>query len=114
MSGHNLERTLPPGDRDDAPTFDLGDAIRDTPLDQTPDVPLAPSLRANDPEAARLKKLERHASEGLKEMCAAFRLLSEHDRLAYRGAISRCALLLTEAASLARLLADPPASRAKE
>lgn len=108
MSGHNLDRTLPPGDRDDAPAFDLGEAIRGTPL-----APEAPTL-TDDTTAARIARLIPFVTEANKALMESLRLLSAGHRADARSAMDRCSKLLTEAAPLARLLANPPATRAKE
>src|SRR4051812_6567423 len=99
MSGHNVARTLPPGDRDDAPSFDLGGAIRDTPLVHDDAPPLT-----DETDAARLAKLSRTTAEGHNQLTEALRLLAEGKHQLYAAAISRCADLLTEAAALSRVL----------
>lgn len=94
MSGHNAARTLPASDRDDAPTLDLGEALRDTPLHAD-----APPLD-DDPEH-HLLKLTRIVPEVLKDFCTCLYAMRGGNRQAAIGALKRFDTNLTEARALA-------------
>lgn len=63
----------------------------------------APPL-TDETDAARLAKLGRFTTEANKELMEALRLLAEGHHRGYAAALSRSSQLLTEAASLSRLL----------
>lgn len=111
MSGPNAARTLPPGDRDDAPSFDLGPALQDMPLVE--DAP--PAGPTHHPDIVlRVADAMRHLNEAhhhLDEALIAFALRNEADM---RAAFARCDFHASKAATRSRLLADPPLLRARK
>lgn len=103
MSGYSAERSLPPSDRDDAPTFPQ--------LEAEAAAPDAPPL-TDETDAARLRRLARHLGEGVQFSLEAQTALSERNFPRYRACITRAAEHLTDAASLAGRLSDPRTARA--
>lgn len=92
MSGANAARTLPPGDRDEAPELPIEPRHDDAP-------PLT-----DETDEGRLARLTRHHADGTRHMGEAMRLLAAGKHQAYAASMSRCATELTEAASLSRIL----------
>lgn len=93
MSGANAARSLPPGDRDEAPELPIEPERHDD----------APPL-TDETDEARLHRLGRHFAEATKHFTTAVIMLAAGKSQAYASAMSRCATDLTEAASLSRLL----------
>ncbi len=100
-----IERSLPAGDRDDAPIMPARDPIADA-FDR-------PAL-TDDVATLRLTRLTRHMADAQRHILESLRLLAEGRHCDFRVAMSGCAANLTEAAPLARLLASPPRDRRKE
>lgn len=99
MSGHNLARTLPPTDRDEAPDL-LTHAVHDD----------APPL-TDETDEARLAKLTRYHADATRFLGEALRLLAAGKHQAYAAAMHCCATNLTEAAALSRVLSKSHTAR---
>lgn len=101
-----LEKSLPPGDRDDdAPELDLDAAA-------APDPAPAPTL--NDPvDGGRWARCLRHHHDAGHQLNEALLALSLGRYADARSALAKFDHHATSAATLSRLLADPPLMRAR-